>query len=468
MTRVQPTFADLMIDAMAEGVFTLDEAGRITLWNPAMERITGFRTEEVLGRSCQVLNFNRCLRNECPNGMADCGIFAYGKVDAKECALRHRDGHDVPVLKNARVVRDPGGRLLGVVETVTDLTRLKAAERQAEAARRRLGERHRLANLVGKSAGMQEVFDAVQLAAASDATVLICGESGTGKELVAGAIHHHSRRSGRPFVAVNCSALPESLLESELFGHVAGAFTGASRSRVGRFEEAEGGTLFLDEIGDISPFIQVKLLRVLQEREIQRVGDSRRRKVDIRVIAATHRDLAVQVADGSFRQDLYYRVKVFPIRIPPLRERREDIPLLVDHFRAKFNRRTGKSVAALAPEALRALLAWPWRGNVRELENAIEHGFVLCRGPEIVPADLPVEIRTGSRAPDSAGVDGPPSRRGRSPLDREQLLGLLAACDWNKAEVGRRSGYSRTAVWKFMKRWGIPLAPPAKPGDQSP
>lgn len=468
MTRLEPTFAELMIDAMAEGVFTLDEAGRITLWNSAMERITGFRAEEVMGGSCQVLNFNRCLRNECPNGMADCGIFEYGKVDAKECALRHRDGHDVPVLKNARVVRDPAGRLLGVVETVTDLTRLKAAERQVEAARRRLGERHRLANLVGKSTGMQDVFDAVQLAAASDATVLISGESGTGKELVAGAIHHHSRRSGRPFVAVNCSALSESLLESELFGHVAGAFTGAARSRVGRFEEADGGTLFLDEIGDISPFIQVKLLRVLQEREIQRVGDSRRRQVDIRVIAATHRDLARLVADGSFRQDLYYRIKVFPIHIPPLRERREDIPLLVHHFRAKFNRRTGKAVVSVAPEALRALMAWPWRGNVRELENAIEHGFVLCRGPRIALADLPVEIRTGSRAPDPAATDGQLPHRGRTPLDRERLIALLAACGWNKAEVGRRTGYSRTAVWKFMKRWGIPLAPPPKTGGPPP
>ncbi|MFO7496236.1 MAG: sigma 54-interacting transcriptional regulator [Desulfobacterales bacterium] len=467
MTRVEPTFADLMIDAMAEGVFTLDEAGLIALWNPAMERITGYRAEEVIGRSCRVLNFNRCLRKECPNGMADCGIFEYGKVDAKECALRHREGHDVPVVKNARVVRDPSGRLLGVVETVTDLTRLKSVERQMADARRRLGERHRFANLIGKSAAMQTVFDAVQQAAASDATVLVSGESGTGKELVAGAIHHHGLRAERPFVTVNCSALSESLLESELFGHVAGAFTGASRSRVGRFEEADGGTLFLDEIGDVSPFIQIKLLRVLQEREIERVGDSKRRKVDIRVIAATHRDLARQVEAGSFRQDLYYRIKVFPIRMPPLRERREDIPLLTRHFLDKFNRQTGKAVASVAPEGMQLLMAWPWRGNVRELENAIEHGFVLCRGQRIEPGDLPVEIRAAPRVPDPVAMDGPP-RGGRAALGRERLIGLLAACDWNKAEVGRRTGYSRTAIWKFMKRWGIPLEPPPKAGGPPP
>ncbi len=467
MTRVEPTFADLMIDAMAEGVFTLDAAGLITLWNTAMERITGYRAEEVIGRSCRVLNFTRCLRKECPEGMADCGIFEYGKVDAKECALRHRDGHDVPVVKNARVVRDPSGRLLGVVETVTDLTRLKSVERQVEAARRRLGERHRFANLIGKSAAMQTVFDAVQQAAASDATVLVAGESGTGKELVAGAIHHHGRRAERPFVTVNCSALSESLLESELFGHVEGAFTGAIRSRVGRFEEADGGTLFLDEIGDISPFIQVKLLRVLQEREIERVGDSRRRKVDIRVIAATHADLARQVEAGSFRQDLYYRIKVFPIRLPPLRERREDIPLLIRHFLDKFNRQTGKAVESVALEAMRALMAWRWRGNVRELENAIEHGFVLCRGPRIELADLPVEIRAEPRVPDDVVTDGALCAR-RTALDRQGLIDLLAACGWNKAEVGRRTGYSRTAIWKFMKRWGIPLEPPPQAGGPPP
>lgn len=461
MQRLDPTFTELMIDAMAEGVFTLDAAGRITLWNPSMERITGYRADEVLGQTCRVLNFSRCLRRDCPNGMADCGIFEYGSVDAKECALRHRDGHDVPVVKSARVVRNPAGELLGVVETVTDLTRLKSAEREIETARRLLGERHHFGNIVGKSPAMQTVFDAVRQAAASDATVLLTGESGTGKELVAGAIHYHSRRADQPLITVSCSALSESLLESELFGHVEGAFTGALRNRAGRFEAANGGTLFLDEIGDISPYIQVKLLRALQEREIERVGESTRRKIDIRVIAATHRDLTAEVKAGRFRQDLFYRLKVFPIRIPALRERREDIPLLVRHFIDKFNRQTGKTIETVDVEAMRHLMSWPWHGNVRELENAVEHGFVLRSDRQIGLADLPDDLR--SRPPASvAKTENGLQPTGRMPLDRERLIALLHSCDWNKAEAGRRSGYSRTAIWKYMKRWQIPLSRPSR------
>jgi two-component system response regulator HydG len=306
---------------------------------------------------------------------------------------------------------------------------------------------------------MQQVFVAIKAAAASDATILIQGDSGTGKELVAGAIHYHSDRTENPLVTVNCSALPESLMESELFGHTKGAFTGASRDRAGRFEEANGGTIFLDEIGELTSFIQVKLLRVLQGREIERVGESKSRKVNIRIIAATHQDLFRLVQEGKFRDDLYYRLKVFPIHIPPLRKRKEDIPLLVSHFIDIQNKKTGKQIQNLSPAAKRIFMDYVWPGNVRELENAIEHAFVLCNQEQIEVADLPVEIRQMDYQPLNYSAPGNPaiSFSFRRKISKKFLLDLLDECDWNKAEAGRRIGLSRTAVWKYMKKWEIPL-----------
>jgi len=306
------------------------------------------------------------------------------------------------------------------------------------------------------------VFESIQAAADSQATVLIQGDSGTGKELVAGAIHYNSLQKNGPFLTVNCSALPESLLESELFGHVRGSFTGAVRDRKGRFEEADGGTLFLDEIGEISPYIQVKLLRVLQEKEIERVGDSRKRKVNIRIVAATNKALYRLVSEGHFRQDLYYRLKVFPIDIPPLRKRKEDIPLLVNHFIRKQNEKTGKQIKGLAESAMRIFMDYAWPGNVRELENAVEHAFVLCQRGHIDVLDLPVEIRMIKDQPfqTEASQSMPNRAFSRHRLSREKLVEILKDCDWNKAEAGRRIGLSRTAIWKYMKKWEIPLPAP--------
>lgn len=453
---LEPSFSRLLLDAMADGVFTLNEKGEITSWNPAMERITGYRAGEAIRRPCTLLNFSRCFKEACPTGIEECGIFRHGRLDGRECFLRHRDGRDVPVIKSARLVRDKQGTIKGVVETITDLTELEAFRRKAEEAGRRLGEIHRFDNIVGKSRAIQQVFTAIRAAAASEATILLQGESGTGKELVAGAIHQHGPRRKKPFVPVSCSALSESLLESELFGHVKGAFTGAIRDRAGRFEEADEGTIFLDEIGEISPFIQVRLLRVIQEREIERVGESRKRKIDIRIIAATNRDLTDLIRDGGFREDLYYRLKVYPITIPPLRKRKEDIPFLVDHFIEAQNRKTGKTIVGITPSSMRILMDYPWPGNVRELENAIEHAFVLCTGERIDVFDLPVEIRRLEYRPDESVSTFSAARTGGR-LSRERLLEVLDECDWNKAEVGRRVGLSRTAIWKYMKKWDIPL-----------
>ncbi len=451
--------ARLLVESMADGVFTLDENGSIMSWNPAMERISGYQQEEAVGQDCSILNFNMCLAKSCPSGFKECGIFKYGAVDGKECLLRHKNGHDVSVLKSARLIKDKDGSVKGVVETVTDLTELKKTRLKAEAAQRRLGEIHQFDNIIGKSHVMQEVFSAIKAAAESEATILLQGESGTGKELVAGAIHYNSHRAKMPLVTVNCSALSESLLESELFGHVKGAFTGAIRDRVGRFEEAQGGTIFLDETGEISPFIQVKLLRVLQEREIERVGDTTQHKIDIRIITATNKDLYSLIKEGKFREDLYYRLKVFPINIPPLRKRKEDIPLLVNHFIDLQNKKTGKKIRGVSQQGMRLLMDYSWQGNVRELENAIEHAFVLCTGNHIDIFDLPVEIRqmTYQSPFQETSLVSPTNAKNRKQLTKESLLDLLDECKWNKAEVARRIGLSRTAIWKYMKKWNIPL-----------
>lgn len=453
-------FVRRVIDSMADGVFILGSDGRIASWNQAMERISGYSADEALGQTCALLACSRCFGMNCPADIKKCRIFEKGSSGAKECQLQHKDGYDVSVIKHASVVKDESGNILGVVETITDMTDLMKARQQAEEASLRLGELHRLDNIIGKSRAMQEVFKAIRMAAASDATVLILGESGTGKELIAGAIHYNSGRKNNPLVTVNCSALPENLLESELFGHIKGAYTGAIRPRTGRFEEADRGTIFLDEIGELSPFIQVKLLRVLQEREIERIGESIKRKVDIRIVAATHQDLHELVAAGKFREDLYYRLNVFPIRIPPLRDRKEDIPLLVSYFIKSLNEKTKKAIVDVSRDVMRIFMDHNWPGNVRELENAVEHAFVLCNRDRIEREDLPEKLRHQSRSvtglQDESGVA---RKRRTAKVSRSQLLALLEENNWNKAEVARKLAVSHTAVWKYMKKYDIPLKP---------
>lgn len=456
-------FLNQILDTMAEGLFTLDDNGIITSWNKSMEKISGYPAQEAVGKGCSLLQCSRCFGENCPADIKKCGVIRHGKTEAKECFIRHRDGHDIAVIKNARLSRDEDGKILGIVETITDLTELKKIKKTAERAQKKLKNVYRLGNIIGKSVAMQNVFDAIRAAANSQANILIQGESGTGKELVASAIHYNSANAESPMITVNCSALSESLLESELFGHVKGAFTGAHRDRKGRFEEADKGTIFLDEIGELTPYMQVKLLRVLQEREIERVGDSKKIKIDIRIIAATHKNLYDLTAQGKFREDLFYRLKVFPINVPPLRKRREDIPLLVHHFIQKGNKREVKKITHVNAQGMKRIMAHSWPGNIRELENAIEHGFVICDSDQIALTDLPVEIREPQLHQTELTLNPQKNalRMERnypiSSLTKESLIRLLDDCGWNKAEVGRQINKSRTAVWKYMKKWDIPL-----------
>jgi len=325
------------------------------------------------------------------------------------------------------------------------------------ALRRDLGQRYKLHNIVGKSKPMQEIFRLVEQVADSDATVLVEGESGTGKELVARAIHHVSSRADGPFVAVNCSALAESLLESELFGHVRGAFTGALRDKQGRFEAAGGGTIFLDEIGDLSAGIQIKLLRVLQERVIERVGDEKTIPVDIRVVAATHRPLSELVSAGKFRQDLYYRLRVVPVCLPPLRLRRDDIPLLAQHFVERFRKSTDRPIEGIDKDALALMLDYHWPGNVRELENVIEYAFVKARTGLIAKIHLPPELQQRlADDPRHIQIRRSTHRSGPGP---KAVREALVRTGWNVSKAARHLQVSRTTLYKRMAEFNIKPPP---------
>ncbi len=319
--------------------------------------------------------------------------------------------------------------------------------------RQQIREQRGFGRLVGRSPQIQRVIELISRVGGTDTTILIEGESGTGKELVARAIHAESPRADRPFVALNCGALPESLLESELFGHVRGAFTGATATKKGLFEEADRGTLFLDEIGDTSPAIQIRLLRVLQEREIRRVGSNAPIKIDVRVLAATHQSLEELVKEGRFREDLLYRLNVVTIPVPPLRERREDIPLLAAHFLAASAKRLGKPVPTLSPEAISLLLEYAWPGNVRQLENAIERAVLLAATDTIFPGDFPPSLL---RTPPAGEPGASPPRLSRlDEVEKEHILSILDELGWNQARAAEMLGIGRNTLWRKLKEYGI-------------
>ncbi|MCK9264998.1 MAG: sigma 54-interacting transcriptional regulator, partial [Deltaproteobacteria bacterium] len=373
---------DSILESISDGVFTVDAKWRITSFNRAAEEITGIPRDEALGRFCsEVFRSSMCE--------TDCALrrtLASGKpVIGKSCYIIDAHGSRIPISVSTAVLRDRQGRIAGGAETFRDLTEL-------EELRQELQARHHLGDLTSRSPIMQNVFGVVPAVAVSPSTVLILGETGTGKELVARTIHSLSPRRDGPFIAVNCGALPDTLLESELFGYKAGAFTGAARDKPGRFALARGGTLFLDEIAEVSPALQVRLLRFLQERTFEPLGATRTESADVRIIAATNQDLAEKVKKGSFRDDLYYRVHVVRIELPPLRRRKEDIPLLAEHFIDRFNRIQHKSVQGITTEALSLLLAHDWPGNIRELENMIERAFILCDKGLIGVSHLPEDL----------------------------------------------------------------------------
>ena len=442
-----------VVNTIQDGIMIVTPDGQIVSVNEGLVEMTGYAREELIGASCAILGCSAC---ELARGIPQCHwcvMFKQGSLKKQKCALVRKDGTRVPVVKNASVLKDRDGEIIGAVETITDISDLVDKEEQLEIFRREMSREDTFHGIVGRAAAMQQVFDLIDGVARIDSPVIIHGESGTGKELAARAIHEAGPRRDRPFIKVNCAALNESLLESELFGHVKGAYTGAHKDRMGRFESAGDGDIFLDEIGDLPASTQVKLLRVLEEKVIERVGDHRPIPVQARIITATNRDLADLVSRNLFRQDLYYRINVIPIRMPALRERREDIPLLASTFFLRTQLKTGRKVQGISPEAMALLVRHSWPGNVRELRSAFEYAFVACKTDMIEPRDLPVGIVSG----DDVCAPEEVSARSLDEIKKERLVGALREAGGNQSEAARMLGISRTSVWSQMKRYGVAL-----------
>jgi PAS domain S-box-containing protein len=430
-----------VLDCVPDGVFTVDTQWRITRFNTAAEQITGVPRQEALGQRCRDVFRASICETACALKQT---LSTRRPIANKVVYIVDAHGEKIPISISTALLKDNRGRIIGGVESFRDL-------RLVEALREEARQQDSFAHIIGRSARMRELFDLLPAVAESGSTVLLEGPSGTGKELLARAIHELSERRDGPFVAVNCAALPDTLLESELFGYQAGAFTDARKSKPGRFARAEGGTLFLDEIGDISPAMQTRLLRVLQERVYEPLGGVKPVRADVRIVAATNKSLQQLVQEGAFREDLFYRIHVVRLELPALRDRREDIPLLVDHFIAQFNRLKGRDVAGVSDAVLARLMEHDFPGNVRELENIIEHAFVLCRGGLIELAHLPPHLRgeTGD------GVSG--LRPGMTLAAMEQVLvrDALRRHQGNRTAAARELGINPSTLFRKLKAWGL-------------
>ncbi|MHC4914173.1 MAG: sigma-54 interaction domain-containing protein [Planctomycetota bacterium] len=427
-----------ILDGVRDGVLVVDRRRRVVLLNRAAETLTGVPRAEAVGRPCcEVFGDSVCGERCSLRRVVETGEPAAGR----QIEVRGPEGAEVRVEVTAEALRDRSGRVTGGAAFLRD------ASAPDELRRELRGERC-LGDVVARSRAMREVLTVLPRIATSGATVLIEGESGTGKELIARALHGMSPRAGRPFVVVNCAALPDTLLEAVLFGGAAGAPRDAGRGRRGRFEVAHGGTLFLDEIGDVSPALQVRLLRVLQEKEYQPPGTSRTARADVRLLAATERDLESLVVEGGFRQDLFYRVNVVRIKLPPLRQRRTDIPALLEHFIGRLNLREGREIAGLERAAVGALMDYDWPGNVRELESVLEHAFVLCPGRKIRREHLPEKLRGAA-----AGAGGPEGDT-LAELEAWAIAGALERCGGRKGEAAAQLGIDPSTLWRKLRRLG--------------
>ncbi len=434
---------EAILESISDGVFTVDLDWRISSFNRAAEAITRIPREEAIGRSCCDVFRSSMCENNCALRKT---LKSNKPVVNQSGFIVRSDGIQIPISVSTAVLRDRNGDVIGGAETFRDLSEIERLKTQ-------LSDRYRFGEWGSRSPAMKRVFELAAAVARSGSSVLISGETGTGKELLARAIHDMSDRAKKPFVAVNCGALPDSLLESELFGYKKGAFTGADRDKPGRFELARGGTLFLDEIGEISPAMQVRLLRVLAEHEFEPLGATRSVSSDVRILTASNRDLAERVKEGLFRQDLFFRIHIIQIELPPLRDRSEDIPLLIAHFVERFNNRFGRSLSGVSPQALSLLMNHPWPGNIRELENVIERGFVLSSGQTIDTGHLPESFEAD--AVGTAKADGNPIQLVRDEAELRSILQALARTGNNHIAAARELGIHKTTLYRKMKRLGI-------------
>lgn len=430
------TQTDVILDSIADGVFTVDKTWKITSFNQAAEKITGISRTEALGRVCRDVFHSNLCDAQC---VLKAAIDQNQSMTNRSVYIINALGEQVPVSVSAAPLKDAAGHVIGGVETFRDMTEVMELKKQ-------LKQQYSFQDIISKSNAIQKLFSILPDIAQSNSTVLIQGESGTGKELFAQAIHNLSPRAKGPFVVVNSGALPDPLLESELFGYKAGAFTDAKHDKPGRFAQAEGGTLFLDEIGDVSPALQVRLLRVLQQKTYEPLGSNQSRRADVRIIAATHRLLGEMVREGTFREDLYYRLNVVPVRLPPLRERREDLPLLIEHFINRFNRINHRQISGINDFALAILMQHHFPGNVRELENIIEYAFILCRGEQIALPHLPEYLQPPARQlPIQAGLT-------LQEIEKQAVLFALERNQWKRVATANELGIDKGTLRRIIEK----------------
>lgn len=440
---VQSVTTKIILDSIADGVFTVDKDWNIASFNRAAERITGITSQKAIGQKCfDILHANIC--------QTDCAIRKTLKTGKEIIDLSvnilNKEGKIIPISISTAALKDEKGNIIGGVETFRDLSALEALKKE-------ITRQYSIADIISKNHEIQAIFNILPDVAESDSTVLIRGESGTGKELFARAIHNLSRRKKRPFIAVNCGALPDNLLESEFFGYKRGAFTDAKRDKPGRFALAEGGTLFLDEVGDLPLFLQAKLLRVLQEKEYEPLGATSTVRADVRIITATNHNLSEMVAQKTFREDLFYRLNIVNLVLPPLRKRKEDIPLLVDHFIKKLTISKGKKITGISVDVIRLFMNYDFPGNVRELENLLEHAFVMCRSGEIRVEHLPKDFRDAVMLPKTNKILLQSRfKESEAEIIKEALKRNLG----HRGKTALELGIDPSTLWRKMKRLGIP------------
>lgn len=430
-----------ILNCIADGVFTIDKEGKITSFNKAAEIITGYKEKEVIGKSCKIIFRSECCGDCCPLKQA----MKKGKTFSDfEMEILNSKGEIIPVSVSVAPIKDEKGKIIGGVETFRDISALKNLQRKLE--------EEKFGNLIGKSKEMKKIFRIIESVSNASSTVLIEGETGTGKNLVAEAIHYYSDRRDKPFIKVSCAAVPETLLESELFGYKRGAFTGAIKDKPGKFQLANGGTIFLDEISDLPLSLQAKLLRIIEEQEFEPLGGTETIKVNVRIIAATNTNLEKAMREGKFREDLYYRLNVIKISLPPLRKRKEDIPLLVKHFIEKFNKETGKNIKGVSPSVMDLFMEYDWPGNVRQLENAIEHAFIYSTGRTIQLHHLPPDIRKYKRDTIREIFS---SKKPFREMEKRIIFEALENANWNRDKAAKILGISRITLWRKIKKYNL-------------
>ena len=452
---VPDKYWERVIDTMNEALMIISKEGVILSVNRAFEEMTGYSASEITGQLCTLLECNACEKAIDGKSTHWCKLFEPDHEDIRRCRCEivTKDGLHLPAIKNASVLYDEDGKTLGSVETLMDISEIDRLDKKVELLTRQLDDAEGYCGLIGLSSEMKNVCGIIEKAAKSDAPVIIMGESGTGKDLVARAIHDRGNRRDGPYVQVNCAALNESLLESELFGHVKGSFTGAFRDRKGRFETAHGGDLFLDEIGDIPLSIQIKLLRALETKQFEHVGADRSISVDVRIITATNKNLIELISQNKFREDLYFRINVLPIHLPPLRKRKEDIPLLVETFMRRLIHQTQKKITGIERDAMNALVDYRWPGNVRELKSVLHYAFTIAESGAININHLPPQVM--AHAQPNEAIQS--SLKVKDSRQKNELIEALKEAGGNQTRAAEILGVNRVTVWNRMRKYGLDI-----------